>query len=48
MDFVTENWELIVGAASALVLLFAALAARTANKTDDKIAAVLKRWLRLG
>ena len=47
MDFLIENKEVVMGAAVALVLLFAAVAKHTANKTDDKIANVLKRWLRI-
>jgi hypothetical protein len=48
MDFILENWGVVMGFMAAAVVLFTAVAKRTANKTDDKIAKVLKRWLRMG
>lgn len=38
MEFITANWELLIGAAGAAVALFVAIAKLTSTKKDDAIA----------
>lgn len=46
-EFFSENREALLMVASGLALVFFWAAKRTANQTDDKIAAVILRWLRI-
>lgn len=46
-EFVSSNREVVMGFAVAAVILFGAIAKRTANQTDDKIFSVIARWLKL-
>ena len=38
MEFVTANWELLLGAVGAAIALFVAIAKITTTKKDDAIA----------
>lgn len=38
MDWITNNWEIISVVVGAIITVFIAIAKKTKNKTDDKIA----------